>query len=83
VVATREQLATQLRALDFEVLPSASNFLFVRHPRRPARELFASLRDRSIVVRYFDQPRIDDFLRITVGSDRDCAVLLDALQDLL
>jgi histidinol-phosphate aminotransferase len=83
VMATREVMATCLRALGFEVLPSAANFIFVRHPERDAAELAAALRERAIIVRHFRLPRIDQFLRITVGTDEQCGILIEALKDIL
>jgi len=83
VIRTRERLVADLAALGFEVLPSAANFVFVRHPGRDAGELAAELRQRAIIVRHFRQPRIEQFLRITVGTDAQCAALVDALRDIL
>ncbi len=83
VVASRERLSAAMGQLGFQVLPSAANFILARHPARPARELFAALRARGIIVRYFDRPRIDDYLRITVGTDAQCDELLSALAELL
>ncbi|TAH49664.1 MAG: histidinol-phosphate transaminase [Betaproteobacteria bacterium] len=83
VVATRDALVEQLTALGFEVLPSAANFIFARHPLRDGAELAAELRKRAIIVRHFKAPRIDQFLRITVGTDEQCAVLVDALEAIL
>lgn len=82
VIKTRQRLVADLSALGFEVLPSAANFVFARHPGHDARELAAQLRDRSIIVRHFRHPRIDQFLRITVGTDAECASLIDALKSL-
>ncbi len=83
VIDSRERLAEALRALQFEVLPSQANFLFVRHPSHSGAALAAALRERSILVRRFDQPaRIADFLRITIGTDTQCDTLLLALSDL-
>ena len=79
VVQTRERSAEELRALGFQVTGSRANFLFVRHPRIPARELLAGLRERGILVRWFDRPRIDGYLRITVGTDREMDALREAL----
>ncbi|MFX6170947.1 aminotransferase class I/II-fold pyridoxal phosphate-dependent enzyme, partial [Acinetobacter baumannii] len=62
VIASRERLAEELTALGFEVLPSAANFLFARHPRHDAATLSAQLRERRILVRHFKAPRIDQFL---------------------
>jgi histidinol-phosphate aminotransferase len=83
VIASRERLAAAMAGLGFEVLPSAANFILARHPRRAARDLFAALRARGIVVRYFDKPRIDEHLRISVGTDGQCDELLAALGELL
>ena len=83
VIASRERLSEALAGLGFEVLPSAANFIFARHGQRRARELFAILRERGIVVRYFDKPRIDDYLRISIGTDSDCDALVTALEEIL
>ena len=79
VIASRETVSATLRKLGFEVLPSTANFLFARHPAQDAAELAAALRQRSIIVRHFRQPRIHQFLRITVGNPEQNAALLEAL----
>lgn len=83
VIASRVQLVTALHALGFDVLPSAANFVFVRHPDRDAAGLAAALRQHGVIVRHFRQPRIEQFLRITVGSPEQNAALLAALGDVL
>ncbi|MEW5770459.1 MAG: histidinol-phosphate transaminase [Pseudomonadota bacterium] len=83
VIASRERLAAELTGLGFEVLPSGANFVFARHPGRDAGELAAALRARSIIVRHFRQPRIEQFLRITIGTDAQCDALVAALQEIL
>ena len=83
VIATREQLTAEMTALGFDVLPSAANFIFARHPQRDAAELAQALRERSIIVRHFKLPRIDQFLRITVGTDCECQALVAALREIL
>lgn len=83
VIDSRGRLAGELESLKFEVLPSAANFLFVRHQQLFARDLFTGLRERNVIVRYFDQPRIDNYLRITVGTDDECDELIGALRELL
>ena len=84
VIATRGRLTSDLAALGFEVLPSAANFVFARHSRHGGAELAASLRARGIVVRHFkNPPRIAPFLRITVGTDAQCAALITALGTIL
>jgi histidinol-phosphate aminotransferase len=83
VIASRDRLAGEMTSLGFEVLPSAANFIFAQHPRRDAAELFQALREQGIIVRYFDQARIDQFLRISIGTDEECDLLVAALKGLL
>ena len=83
VIASRERLVAALQGMGFSVLPSAANFVMASHQRKEASELFAALRERGIIVRYFHQPRIDNYLRITVGTDAQCDELLAALAELL
>ena len=79
VIASREAMVSELTALGFEVLPSAANFVFARHPQQDAGELAAKLREQGVIVRHFRQPRIEQFLRITVGTDEQNAELIEAL----
>jgi histidinol-phosphate aminotransferase len=83
VMATREQLVADLKGLGFDVLPSAANFVFARHPAHSGAALASALRERAIIVRHFKLPRIDAFLRITVGTPSQCAALIDALKVLV
>lgn len=83
VIQTRGRMTAGLQALGFEVLPSSANFVFTRHASRDAAALAAGLRERSIIVRHFRLPRIDQFLRITVGTDEQCELLLKALAELV
>jgi histidinol-phosphate aminotransferase len=83
VMRSRAALAGQLRELGFEVLPSAANFIFIRHPQRDAAELAAQLRQRGIIVRHFQRPRIDQHLRVTIGTDAQCECLVAALKEIL
>ena len=83
VIATRDTLTADLSALGFDVLPSAANFVFARHPLHDAAELAKALRERGIIVRHFKLPRIDQFLRITVGTDGECQALITALREIL
>ncbi|WP_018411845.1 histidinol-phosphate transaminase [Methyloversatilis thermotolerans] len=83
VAASRDRLSEELESLGFEVLPSAANFLFVRHPQHDAAQLAAALREQRILVRHFKAARIDQFLRITVGTTAQCNALVDALQSLV
>lgn len=83
VIACRESLCAGLGRLGFEVLSSSANFVFATHPQHEARALFTALREMGIVVRYFDKPRIDNYLRISIGTEQDCDALLLALEQLV
>ena len=83
VIASRTTLVAALAELGFDVLPSAANFVFARHPRRDAAALAAALRERHVIVRHFRLPRIEQFLRITVGSPEQNVALRAALGQIL
>ena len=83
IVNIRSKCTTDLQNLGFECTNSFANFVFVRHPKRQAQELYLALKERNILVRWFDKPRIDNYLRISIGSEGDMAVLVEALQDIL
>ncbi len=79
IIADRQWLTQKLQDRGFDVLPSQANFVFARNNRFEAQYLSQALRRKNILVRYFKQPRIDNFLRITVGSEYDCRQLIEAL----
>jgi histidinol-phosphate aminotransferase len=79
VIDSREQVVAELTARGFEVLPSAANFIFARHPQQDAGELAVKLREQGVIVRHFKQPRIAQFLRITIGTPEMNQALVDAL----
>jgi len=83
IIASRNQLATELETLGFNVIPSQANFLFVTHPQHDAAQLAAQLRAKNIIIRYFNKPRIDQYLRITIGNDAECTALVTALQEII
>ncbi len=83
VIESRDRLVASLKRLGFEVLPSHANFVFARHPDRNGAELQTELRARSVIVRHFAKPRIDQFLRISIGTDEECDLLIAALGDIL
>jgi len=83
VMSSREGLALALEDLGFEVLPSQTNFVFARHPSHDAAALAAGLRTHGVLVRHFKQPRIDQYLRISVGTPQQCDALLQALAQVL
>lgn len=83
VISERERLIAGLQGHGFEVLPSKANFVFARHPAHAGETLAQALRDRGIIVRHFQKPRISDFLRITVGTPVQSDALLDVLVDIV
>jgi histidinol-phosphate aminotransferase len=83
IVANRDQLATELEKRGFEVLPSKTNFLFARHPAHQGIDLARALRERAILVRHFNKPRIADFLRITIGTEQECHQFLTAIDQII
>ena len=83
VIEGRARLNRGLDRLGFEVLPSAANFVFARHPAHEGAALAAALRQRAVIVRQFPAARISDYLRITVGSDEQIDRLLSELSDIL
>ncbi|MGV7218555.1 histidinol-phosphate transaminase [Bradyrhizobium sp. UFLA05-112] len=83
IMANRETLTRDLSGLGFEVLPSQANFVFARHRSQGGGDLAAALRQRGVLVRHFKKPRIENFLRITVGTEEDCGRLIDVLRGLV
>jgi len=83
VMQTREQLIKALSDLGFETLPSSANFIMTRHPKSAGEKLYQELRERGIIVRHFKNPRITEFLRITIGTDEQSQELLKVLQEIL
>ena len=82
VIASREKLVAQLEGKGFDVLPSAANFIFARHPKHDAAGLAAKVREQGVIVRHFKQERIAQFLRITLGTPEQNQALVDALGEL-
>jgi histidinol-phosphate aminotransferase len=83
IIAEREALVRELSQLGFEVLPSQANFVFARHPSHRGAKLAAELRQRGVLVRHFQKPRIEDFLRITIGTEEQCGRLIALLRELV
>lgn len=81
VISSREKLVDELTALGFKVLPSKANFIFASHPSHDAGQLAQQLREQGIIVRYFNKPRINQFLRITVGTDEQNERLVQTLKE--
>lgn len=83
VIANREFCVEQLTKIGFDVLPSAANFVFAKPRFAKAEVVFEQLRERAILVRYFNKPRISDYLRISIGSRADMKALVAALKDIV
>jgi len=83
VVASRTRLSADLEALGFKVLPSYANFIFASHSGHAAKDLFVGLREKNILVRYFDLPRIRNYIRISIGTDEQCNAVTGAMRELL
>ncbi|MCD8376010.1 MAG: histidinol-phosphate transaminase [Oscillospiraceae bacterium] len=83
IMETRAWTAGELERLGFSLCPSRSNFLFIRHPRREGKALFDALRQRGILVRRWDREEIRDWLRVTIGTQKQMQALLGALKEIL
>ncbi|MBQ2854405.1 MAG: histidinol-phosphate transaminase [Oscillospiraceae bacterium] len=83
IVETREWTGEKLSALGFLVIPSMTNFVFVKHPEVPGRDLYLALREKGILVRHFDTPKLTDYNRITIGSREQMKALVAALNEIL
>ncbi|HMO65931.1 MAG TPA: aminotransferase class I/II-fold pyridoxal phosphate-dependent enzyme, partial [Verrucomicrobiota bacterium] len=83
LIATRQRLSEALGAPGFRVLPSQTNFLLTEPPGPPAGESLERLRERRILVRWFDRPGLSQYLRLTVGSEAEADALLRAVRAIL
>lgn len=83
IMATREKTKYQLKKLGFSFPDSKANFIFATHNTKPAKEIFEALKERHIYVRYFDKPRINNYLRITIGTNEQMEMLIQALREIL
>ncbi|MFC4653116.1 histidinol-phosphate transaminase [Lactococcus nasutitermitis] len=83
IVKTRETFIKDLKNLDFEVLPSMTNFVFVKHAKLSGQTLFDALYAEKIIVRHWNHPRIKDWLRITIGTDEEMTKVIRFLENYL
>jgi histidinol-phosphate aminotransferase len=83
IIATREWFKAELTRLDFTYPEPLGNFIFATHSRIPAADIFNALRDSGIYVRYWNQPRIDNYLRITIGTDEEMRKVVEFLEKLV
>ena len=81
IIETREWFQIEMRKIGFNFADSKANFIFATHERVPAKEIFEAAKKAKIYVRYFDQPRIDNYLRITIGTRKEMETLLDFLKE--
>jgi histidinol-phosphate aminotransferase len=83
IIATREWLSRELAKLGFRVFPSRTNFILAQPPLFPAKEWLEKLRDRKILVRWFNLPEVKNYLRITIGTQAEAAALAKAVRTIL
>lgn len=80
IMKTRERVSARLQAMGFRIIPSQANFIFISHAELHGRKLFQRLREEGILVRYFDKPRIDNYLRVSIGTDEEMDCFLAAVE---
>ncbi|MBQ9234373.1 MAG: histidinol-phosphate transaminase [Lachnospiraceae bacterium] len=83
VIETREWFRLEIEKIGFKVLPSAANFLFITHKKISAKEIFEKSREEKIFVRYFNKPRIDNYLRVTIGRREEMETFLELLKKIV
>jgi histidinol-phosphate aminotransferase len=83
IISTRERFSNELKAMGFEVLPSSTNFIFAKPPKFAAQEWLEKLRENNILVRWFKYPETRDYLRITIGTEREMKIMLQTIGYLL
>ena len=83
IIRLREQVAAALASVGFAVLPSQTNFLLVKPPRLAARTWQRKLREHNVLVRWFSDLRVKEYLRITIGSEKEMGVLMRAVRAIL
>lgn len=82
IISTRDWVSRRLASMGCEVIDSKANFIFISHPSIYAGELFKKLRERGVLVRYFNKPRIDNYLRVSIGSDNEMKVFCDLMEQI-
>ena len=83
VIDTREYTVAALSKMGFSILPSMANFIFIKPAGVPARELYSRLKADKILVRYFDKPRINNYLRVTIGTDAEMQSFIEKTAQIL
>ena len=80
VIATRERTKAALKELGFSFPDSKSNFIFATHESLPAKEIFEAAKEAGIYVRWWGKPRIDNYLRISIGTDEEMDTFVEFLK---
>lgn len=83
IIDTRDRVTKELKELNFKVIDSKANFVFITHETVQAEELFIKLKELGILVRYFKQPRIDNYLRVSIGTDEEMDEFLVQIRELI
>jgi len=83
IIKTREWVKEELQKLGFHFPDSKTNFIFAEHRTIPAEKIFKALKEKNIFVRYFSKPRIDNYLRITIGTDEEMTKVLKVLEQII
>lgn len=83
IISTREYVKEELKKLGFEMPDSYANFIFIKHPHYDAQALFTQLREKGILVRYFNKPRINQYLRVTIGTQQQMEIFLKEVKDII
>ena len=83
IIITREKTKEELKKLGFNVLDSKSNFLFISHNKIFGENIYLKLKDKGILVRYFKQDIITNFIRVTIGTDKEMIIFINALKEII
>lgn len=79
IIATRDRITASLQNLGFKVIPSKANFIFITHESTPAEQIFKRLKEEGVLVRYFKKPGIDNYLRVSIGTDEEMDAMIEKL----
>jgi len=83
IIQTREKTTEKLKKLGFKVLNSSANFIFISHNKVFAGDLYKQLKENGVLVRYFAKNRIDNYLRITIGTDEEMGIFIEKLEEII
>lgn len=83
IIQTRTWVTEELQSLGFKVLPSQTNFVFTTHETYPAERLYEALKQRNILIRYFKTKPIENYVRITIGTDEEMKQLIRAIEEII